>query len=535
MMMDVSLQILHFIALITKRICLIITSWDIPKIKLKMPSREAKKKAAIKSKKPIKEIKKRAPIEWKKIRKGSRIAVHYPDGRYACDVMAKKGNRFELKFDDGSKDWKNMARTKFEWIDILFPDEEESDVEDIDEIEDFEASESEEEEEDSSDEGKELSDVEKDDEALELDSDGEDLFDHDSLVQDTGGNGAKKEKASGFKGKKEKEKVQNSDKQDKENNNICEEKNTKKDSENQSDEDSNKGSKKQTSKKSKKGKLNASDNKTSKRKKETQKDTDSDIEDDGSDATPTMQCEEESSNIVTPPTTKRPKVSSNDSKQKIKGVKKVTKKNEPKKTVASVSTDFKKKRMKIADVKKASEKKEITKIEGLLLIMLAHHMVGIKSNTKDKIISDIGYKPPNKLLDRAWKDIVSENLIEETGVENKKKTFGLTEEGIDKVASDGYKHELENPPKTIAELHERIKTNALNQHTITIFESLRDARDNDSGSVSMSRKELQDKCGVKDSNKGFGNALKQHKNCGYVVPDPAETKNFILSVKCPLH
>jgi len=355
------------------------------------------------------------------------------------------------------------------------------------------------------------------------------------------------------------------------------------------DKDSDQKSEEPQSKKNIKRKANASTARATKLLKHTTK-ISIKAEDDGSDATPIMQSEEEDSNIVTPPPANRAKSSEkqedrkanesgggaddnkngdnddndndNDSHEKDdekvdgkqeqkpkKGVKRkaapakkpakkpekkpAPKRNNRKKAASSQDTKPpKKKRLTIKDVKKAHEKKETSKEDALLSVMIVHHMAGTKSLAFEKLVSSLGYKPKNKTLEQAWKDVRLQKLVEEAAG-GKKKAYQLTQKGIDKIASEDYKHELANPPKTTSELHERIKTNTVNKYGTEIFELLLGARNKgDAQSDSMSTQELATECGVNKDTHGFFYGLKQLKDNGYVVPNPKEKLKLLLSEKC---
>jgi len=569
---------------------------------------------------------------------GSRIAIYFKDVRcfYACKVLSKDDHKgighdanFRVKYDDGSIEWKNLARSKFRWQNFYGDSEEEG-----------ETAEAVKEEEDGlSDEGSSSDDFseivepaknvksspkscnskskgvnivtkeeEKDVKGSEVLKE-EDIYKESDKDQDSDNDSEvlKKEKDSKKsedpkdedideesevpKEEEENKESKNLKDQDKnKDSEVLKEEGENKHAESLKDKDSDQKSEEPQSKKTNKRKENASTARATKRSKQTTK-ISIKAEDDGSDATPIMQSEEEDSNLVTPPPANRAKSSekqedrkanesgggaddnkngdnddinnNNDNHEKDdekvdrkqeqkpkKGVKRkaapakklakkpskkpAPKRNSRKKAASSPDTKPpKKKRLTIKDVKKAHEKKETSKEDALLSAMIVHHMAGTKSLAFEKLVSDIGYKPKNKALEQAWKDVRLQKLVEEAAG-GKKKVYQLTQKGIDKIASEDYKHELANPPKTTSELHERIKANAVNKYGTDIFELLLGARDKggDSQSGSMSTKELAAECGVNKDGHGFFYGLKQLKDNGYVVPNPKEKLKLLLSDKC---
>jgi hypothetical protein len=181
------------------------------------------------------------------------------------------------------------------------------------------------------------------------------------------------------------------------------------------------------------------------------------------------------------------------------------------------------KRLSSKEVKKAHDNKELTKQNALLYIMVNHHMVGTTSLTFERIFKDLGFKPKNKAIEQAWKGVREKGLVEEANVSGgAKKHFQLTPEGIDFAASEDYKYQLANPPRTTKQLHEQIKTSA-NEYGVQIFDLLLK-------NGSMSADELADECGVSKNGHNFFYGFKQHKTFGYVIKDPNNKRaNWILS------
>ena len=303
------------------------------------------------------------------------------------------------------------------------------------------------------------------------------------------------------------------------------------------------------------------------------------VECDGSRTKPTLQSDDRDSSHLTQPLTKRQKVSTKSRNERDKkanesdkhtdisgdenrddanvikneaynGVRQRDQKKGAKQTVtpskkggnksainrkkassaASRTKPPKKKRWTIKAVKAAHAKQETSKEDALLSAMIVHHMMGTKTLPFEKLISDLGYKPKNKNLEQAWKNLRTQKLVEEgTGCNQKKRVFTLTQKGIDKIAPQDYKDELANPPKTTAELHERIKNNAVNNYGVKIFDLLLEARKK---KESMRSQELASECGCNPNSHGFFYALKQLKGGGYVVPDPKEKRKLVLSDTC---
>lgn len=201
-------------------------------------------------------------------------------------------------------------------------------------------------------------------------------------------------------------------------------------------------------------------------------------------------------------------------------------KSSPKGTKTALSLSIK---STVKNVKLAHENKETTKQDALLSLLMVHRMAGTNTVTYERLVKDLGCHPKTKALTQTWKEIRQQNLVEEDSSKGKQKLFQLTQEGIDNIAPDDYKHELANPPKTTVELHERIKGHAVNNHAVTIFERLLHATKEES---SLSRTEMAAACGVTVNTKSYACALKQLRENGYAVFDPKNKHNFVLSEKC---
>ncbi|OEU08389.1 hypothetical protein FRACYDRAFT_250182 [Fragilariopsis cylindrus CCMP1102] len=181
------------------------------------------------------------------------------------------------------------------------------------------------------------------------------------------------------------------------------------------------------------------------------------------------------------------------------------------------------KKLSSKEVKKAHDNKELTKQNALLKIMVNHHMVGTTYLTFEQIFKDLGFKPKDKAIEQAWKEVCAKKLVEEANVsDSAKKYFQLTPEGIDLAASEDYRYQLANPPQTTEELHEQIKKSA-SKCGVQIFDLLLK-------NGSMSTDELADECGVSKKGHNFVHGFKQHKTFGYVIKDPnSKRASWILS------
>lgn len=162
--------------------------------------------------------------------------------------------------------------------------------------------------------------------------------------------------------------------------------------------------------------------------------------------------------------------------------------------------------------------------------MIVHHLMGSKILSFLKIVSDLGYKPNNKGMEDTWKALRTQNLVEEvSGGNQKKKVFVLTPKGIDKIATHFHRDEFVDPPKTTAELHQRIKAGAVNDQGIKIFDLLLEAREK---KKAMFPKELASECGLESGSKDFSCAFKQLKDGGHAVRDQNNKRKWVLSDKC---
>jgi DNA-binding PadR family transcriptional regulator len=169
-----------------------------------------------------------------------------------------------------------------------------------------------------------------------------------------------------------------------------------------------------------------------------------------------------------------------------------------------------------------------TKEDALLSLVMVHHIRGTTAVTFEKLYTELGYRPKNKAMEAAWKEVKEAGFVEEATTKGKKKHYQLTQKGIDHAATDEHKLELANPPKTQDELHARIKEKAVNKHGVKIFELLLTEG-------SMSGTELAAKLGVDKDGHGFFYGFQQLKKMGYAEPDPetkGRDKKFRLSSKC---
>lgn len=92
---------------------------------------------------------------------GSLIAVYWDEFKcyYACEVLKKKGSKFQIKYEDNSTEWRVLSKSVFRWQEDEPPTDDES-------------SEGEEDEETSDDEDTPKS--KKNDEAVEVNGNEED-------------------------------------------------------------------------------------------------------------------------------------------------------------------------------------------------------------------------------------------------------------------------------------------------------------------------------------------------------------------------
>lgn len=236
----------------------------------------------------------------------------------------------------------------------------------------------------------------------------------------------------------------------------------------------------------------------------------------------------------------------NVKKEEITATKKTRKKNAPNELMqaflarkkASPNTKKKTNRLTVKDVKKTHETDKTTKEDALLSVLMVHHMAGTKAVTFERLFTGLGYRPKNKAVEKAWKEIRQETFVEEApavaeggGTKKPKKVYRLTQRGIDRAAPEGYNPEIIGPAETNAELHESIKDNARNDYSIVVFELLVEAKEKGQG---ISPRDLADKCGVNKDSHGFFYGFKWLKENGYAILDPKGTtkKGYILSDKC---
>ncbi|VEU35385.1 unnamed protein product [Pseudo-nitzschia multistriata] len=190
----------------------------------------------------------------------------------------------------------------------------------------------------------------------------------------------------------------------------------------------------------------------------------------------------------------------------------------------------------VKDVRKAYETEGTNKDDALLSMLMAYYIAGVKAVTFDKLFEGLGHRPKNKAIEKAWKEVRAENLVEEApataggGSKKAKKVFRLTQKGFDRAAPEGYEEETLSPAKTSDELHDIIKGNAKNNYSILVFEILLEKKDE---GVSLTTRELADECGVDKDSHGFFYGFKWLKDNGYAVSD-GRRKNakYSLSEKC---
>eukprot|EP00536_Pseudo-nitzschia_multiseries_P012139 jgi/Psemu1/326698/estExt_fgenesh1_pg.C_4470009 len=188
---------------------------------------------------------------------------------------------------------------------------------------------------------------------------------------------------------------------------------------------------------------------------------------------------------------------------------------------------FLSKKSTVEDIQNACEEKKISKENALLSVMMIHYMAGTTTLTFGQLAEDLGYNSKNQALVLAWKAIRKDKLVEEEGNKRGKRIlFRLTCDGIDLIAPKGF--HKKDPPTTTEQIYERIKSGAINEHCVTIFEEL--LRSYEKG-VSMSRAELATACGVSAKTKAYSQAFQQLNDNGYVISDSKKSK-FVLSEKC---
>jgi hypothetical protein len=188
---------------------------------------------------------------------------------------------------------------------------------------------------------------------------------------------------------------------------------------------------------------------------------------------------------------------------------------------------------KVAVPRSLKEAKKIldsadTKEDALLSLMMAHHSRGNTAMTFEKLYTEFGYSPKNRAMEVAWREIRDAGLVEEADSKGKKKLYQLTQKGIDRSASEEYKLELANPPKTTEELHARIKAKAVNKYGVKIFDLLL-------AQGPMTGTELAKALGANKDAHGFFYGFQQLKKTGFAELDPeskGREKKFRLSSKC---
>ena len=458
---------------------------------------------------------------WQRLNVGSEIAVYSKEykGYFACSVIKtknKSSSLFQVEYEDDSTEWTDLSKEKFRWQ--HFDDEEfDSDNDDVDndnndDDDDDDASDNNDDDDD--DDKSNIDDYEEEDNKIsDVDDDksSDDTFKRKTTTSSTSSN------------KRMKKEEDNAD----DDNNDCE----KDDRDKEEHTDIKKlvvpktnpmqvASKKKSTKTEDNGKNNDDDshdavmiNKDDGTEDEVNDSNDDDCmeeaneeEDDDEDGTTQKKQKQLSA--------KAKKV--NNKSNKDDDVQKLSELSDGK-TTSTI------KRLSNKEVKKAHDNKELTKQNALLHIMVNHHMVGTTYLTFEQIFKDLGFKPKDKAIEQAWKEVCANKLVEEANVsDGAKKHFQLTPEGIELAASEDYKYQLANPPQTTEELHEQIKKSA-SKCGVQIFDLLLK-------NGSMSTDELADECGVSKKGHNFVHGFKQHKTFGYVIKDPnSKRASWILS------
>lgn len=65
---------------------------------------------------------------WEKVNVGSLIAVYWDEFKcyYACEVLKKKGTKFQIKYEDNSTEWRVLSKSVFRWQEDEPPTDDES-------------------------------------------------------------------------------------------------------------------------------------------------------------------------------------------------------------------------------------------------------------------------------------------------------------------------------------------------------------------------------------------------------------------------
>jgi DNA-binding PadR family transcriptional regulator len=454
---------------------------------------------------------------WRRLNVGSEIAVYSKEykGYFACSVIKtknKSSSLFQVEYEDDSTEWTDLSKVKFRWQDL--DDEEfDSDNDDVDNDNNDDDDASDNDDDDDDDDKSDIDDYEEEDNKIsDVDDDrsSDDTFKRKTTTSSIPSN------------KRMKKEEDNAD----DDNNDCE----KDDRDKEEHTDINKLVVPKTYPTEDNGKNDGDDSPAAVM---TNKD---DGTKDGVNDNDDYDCIEEA-NEEEDDDDEEAYDDEDDTNGLKGGIKKkhgVARKDAKKAPIKKTSTKAMKelsdgrttstiKRLSSKEVKKAYDNKELTKQNALLHIMVNHHMVGTTYLTFEQIFKDLGFKPKNKAIEQAWKEVRAKQLVEEANVsDGAKKYFQLTPEGIDLVASEDYKHQLANPPRTTEELHEQIKKSA-NKYGVQIFDLLLK-------NGSMSTDELADKCGVSKKGHNFVHGFKQHKTFGYVIKDPnSKRASWILS------
>jgi hypothetical protein len=512
---------------------------------------------------------------WRKLKVGSEIAVYWKEykGYFACSVIKKSGrdsttknkprSLFQVEYEDGTIEWTDMSKAKFRWQDL--DDEEfDDDVDNDNDNDDDDDNEEEEEEEEDKTSDVDDDNEEEEDKICDVDDDkpSDDTFKRKTTTSSTSSNKRMKKEEDNVEDdnamqvalKRKSTGTEDNDKSgdddfnkddgtkdevnDDEDDDCMEEANEEDDEEEAYDDEDDANQKKQKQLSARAKKVNAKKKKSNKDgdvQELSEKISKSPIEEVNPDSGEALK-QEKNDDAALP---KEDEDGANNNvgdglKEDIKKKHGVARKDVKKSPVKKKSTKAKKelshdkttsaiKRLSSKEVKKAHDNKELTKQNALLYIMVNHHMVGQTYLTFEHIFKNLGFKPKNKAIEQAWKEVREKGLVEEANVSGGgKKHFQLTPEGIDFAASEDYKNQLANPPRTTEQLHEQIKASA-NEYGVQIFDLLLK-------NGSMSTDELADECGVSKNGHKFFYGFKQHKTFGYVIKDQNNKRaNWILS------
>ncbi len=78
--------------------------------------------------------------KWEKVKVGSPIAVYWDEFKcyYACEVLKKKGSKFQLKYENDDTEWRALSKSEFRWQDDEPSTDDESSEEENEEASDDE-------------------------------------------------------------------------------------------------------------------------------------------------------------------------------------------------------------------------------------------------------------------------------------------------------------------------------------------------------------------------------------------------------------